>query len=363
MSEYKYFTTLTDIGKQKLAEAVSSGTVLDFGEMAVGDSGGEAYNPTTDMTALKNELYRSSVSSIKINENDKNVMEFEFVVPASSGGYYIREAGLFTSDGTLFALSGLPEQYKSEMAEGAGSSMTIRMLIAVSSEAQIYINVPESTNYATQTYVNEKVNDLETDLNLTISSFKNSVNISLSEKADINHNHDNYMPLTPSEVNLKVDSGSNNGGAINFYFNGKESETVKIHENEEGVLNIIAPNGVYINGVKLELSTYDEVIETEYGTWEIKGNVITGKLKGQLTGTHRKETSTPGVFEDIYSCSPEIISFPKSVTNASKISGELISSFSMNIESNGKIIFSYSGSSSSMNCSLEGVVVKATLSN
>ena len=201
---YKYFTVLTDVGKQKLAEAIANETALDFTEMAVGDSNGTSYEPTSDMTALKHVTYRAAIGSMKINAEDKNVMEFEFVVPASTGGFYIREAGLYSSDGTLIAISRLPEQYKADMAEGAGSSMTVRILVAISSDAQIYITVPASITYATKTYVAEEFKKHKADsnpheqyvLNETYSDKIDELQENIDSKAANNHNHDGVYSKT-----------------------------------------------------------------------------------------------------------------------------------------------------------------------
>ena len=204
MAGYKYFTVLTDVGKQKLAEAIANETALDFTEMAVGDSNGTSYEPTSDMTALKHVTYRAAIGSMKINAEDKNVMEFEFVVPASTGGFYIREAGLYSSDGTLIAISRLPEQYKADMAEGAGSSMIVRILVAISSDAQIYITVPASITYATKTYVAEEFKKHKADsnpheqyvLNETYSDKIDELQENIDSKAANNHNHDGVYSKT-----------------------------------------------------------------------------------------------------------------------------------------------------------------------
>lgn len=202
---YKYFTVLTDVGKQKLAEAIANETALDFTEMAVGDSNGTSYEPTSDMTALKHVTYRAAIGSMKINAEDKNIMEFEFVVPASTGGFYVREAGLYSSDGTLIAISRLPEQYKADMAEGAGSSMTVRILVAISSDAQIYITVPASITYATKTYVTEEFKKHKADsnphgqyvLNKTYSAKIDELQEDIASKAANTHNHDStYLKKT-----------------------------------------------------------------------------------------------------------------------------------------------------------------------
>ena len=216
---YKYFTVLTDVGKQKLAEAIANETALDFTEMAVGDSNGTSYEPTSDMTALKHVTYRAAIGSMKINAEDKNIMEFEFVVPASTGGFYVREAGLYSNDGTLIAISRLPEQYKADMAEGAGSSMTVRILVAISSDAQIYITVPASITYATQTYVIEEFKKHKADsnpheqyvLNETYSAKIDELQKNINSKAANTHNHDStYLKKTDASSTYlnKTDAGN-----------------------------------------------------------------------------------------------------------------------------------------------------------
>ena len=217
MAGYKYFTVLTDVGKQKLAEAIANETALDFTEMAVGDSNGISYNPTSDMTALKHVTYRAAIGSMKINAEDKNIMEFEFVVPASVGGFYIREAGLYSSDGTLIAISRLPEQYKADMAEGAGSSMTVRILVAISSDAQIYITVPASIAYATKTYVTEEFKKHKADsnphvqyvLNEMYSAKIDELQEDINSKAASNHNHDSVYSKTNHTHNNYAASNHN----------------------------------------------------------------------------------------------------------------------------------------------------------
>ncbi|MCI6475326.1 MAG: phage tail protein [Mucispirillum sp.] len=214
---YKYFTVLTDVGKQKLAEAIANETALDFTEMAVGDSNGTSYEPTSDMTALKHVTYRAAIGSMKINAEDKNIMEFEFVVPASVGGFYIREAGLYSSDGTLIAISRLPEQYKADMAEGAGSSMTVRILVAISSDAQIYITVPASITYATQTYVTEEFKKHKADSNPHVQYVLNEIYSAkidelqedINSKAASNHNHDSVYSKTNHTHNNYAASNHN----------------------------------------------------------------------------------------------------------------------------------------------------------
>lgn len=253
MAGYKYFTVLTDVGKQKLSEAIANETALDFTEMAVGDSNGTSYEPTSDMTALKHVTYRAAIGSMKINAEDKNVMEFEFVVPASTGGFYIREAGLYSSDGTLIAISRLPEQYKADMAEGAGSSMTVRILVAISSDAQIYITVPASITYATQTYVVEEFKKHKADsnpheqyvLNDTYSAKIDELEEDINSKAASNHNHDSaYLKKTDASSTYATKEALNAGLA---------SKAATNHNHDSAYLKKTDASSTY--ATKSELNT------------------------------------------------------------------------------------------------------------
>ena len=241
---YKYFTVLTDVGKQKLAEAIANETALDFTEMAVGDSNGTSYEPTSDMTALKHVTYRAAIGSMKINAEDKNVMEFEFIVPASTGGFYVREAGLYSSDGTLIAISRLPEQYKADMAEGAGSSMTVRILVAISSDAQIYITVPASITYATQTYVAEEFKKHKADsnphrqyvLNKTYSAKIDELQENINSKAANTHNHDSvYFKKADILPVTSGGNGNNQGLSQGLNINKIIQEDNWLSDNTQGV--------------------------------------------------------------------------------------------------------------------------------
>lgn len=233
MAGYKYVTILTDVGKQKLAEAIANETALDFTEIAIGDANGVGYEPTSDMTSLKNETYRAAIGSLRIDEVDKNIMIFEFVVPASSGGYYLREAGLFASDGSMIAIARTAEQYKPLVSEGAGASITISMRIAVSSDAQVYINIPESISYATQTYVNEELKKHKTDANAHEQYLLKSTADETYSKNNHSHNFANItgsMDITDSRIigNLPVNRVTGAAAAPKYYTTstGKWIETI-----------------------------------------------------------------------------------------------------------------------------------------
>lgn len=292
---YKYFTVLTDVGKQKLAEAIANETALDFTEMAVGDSNGTSYEPTSDMTALKHVTYRAAIGSMKINAEDKNIMEFEFVVPASTGGFYVREAGLYSSDGTLIAISRLPEQYKADMAEGAGSSMTVRILVAISSDAQIYITVPASITYATKTYVTEEFKKHKADsnpheqyvLNDTYSAKIDELQEDINSKAASNHNHDStYLKKTDASSTYATKSELSDGLAGKAATNHSHSNYAANNHNHDSVYS--KTNHTHTG---YAASNHSHAFSAITGSMAITDSRLTGNLPiARVTGAAGKPT-------------------------------------------------------------------------
>ena len=62
MATRKYFTVVTDIGQSKIAEAVAGGQKLNITTFVVGDGNGSYYTPTSDMTSIKQEVWRGTIS-------------------------------------------------------------------------------------------------------------------------------------------------------------------------------------------------------------------------------------------------------------------------------------------------------------
>lgn len=232
--DYKYFVCITDEGRKLIANAIASETSIDFTHMSVGDANGTSYDPEPSMNALKHEVYKAEISSIKTNAEDNNILEFEFIVPASSGGYYIREAALYAAE-TVCAIARLPEQYKAQASEGAGSSMTVKLLIAVTSDAKVYINIPESLQYATQTYVGERIKTHVEEDNPHTQYVKNEtyieeINELKNNKADKTHNHELSSLNGVLPVN-KGGTGTNNAFNFQNFFDyrliGKPNATIQ----------------------------------------------------------------------------------------------------------------------------------------
>ena len=117
----KYKTVITKAGAIKLAAAtLPNGKKVNFTAMAVGDGGGKLPEPDASQTKLVNERWRHALNKISQDKKNKNYVVAELVIPPETGGFWMRETGLYDDTGTLIAVGNMAESYKPELAEGSG---------------------------------------------------------------------------------------------------------------------------------------------------------------------------------------------------------------------------------------------------
>ncbi|MBD2800239.1 phage tail protein [Xenorhabdus sp. M] len=153
----KFFTLLTQLGADKLANAVALGTKIEITHMAVGDGGGSLPTPDTRQTKLINEKRRAAINTLSIDPKNTNQIIAEQVIPESEGGWWIREIGLYDKDGVLIAVGNCAETYKPQLQEGSGRTQTIRMILIVSSADAVTLKVDPSVVLATREYVDDSI--------------------------------------------------------------------------------------------------------------------------------------------------------------------------------------------------------------
>lgn len=146
-------TIYTTSGLASLAAAIASGVPIALVEMAVGDGNGNPVTPSASQTALVRELYRSTVNSVYQNADDPTRFTAELVVPATEGGFVMREVGVFDADGNLFAVGNLPETYKPEDTEGAFSDAIVRIEFVAANAGIITLIVDPNTTVASHSWV------------------------------------------------------------------------------------------------------------------------------------------------------------------------------------------------------------------
>ncbi|WPY95594.1 phage tail protein [Limimaricola variabilis] len=136
-----YSTIHTNAGLRAMYESGATGTQLSLFEMAVGDGGGQPMTPDPAQTVLAGEVYRAPVNRIFKPDpvNAPNKYAAELVVPASEGGFTLREVGVFDVEGALFAVGNLPETYKPNSAEGAYSDTVVRIEFFAENASEIVL--------------------------------------------------------------------------------------------------------------------------------------------------------------------------------------------------------------------------------
>jgi hypothetical protein len=145
-----YYLLITDAGKALEVAAHASGEPVSLTDFAVGDGGGSPVIPDATQTALTNETFRDVLSSLNVSINDASVLEAECIIPASSGGYTIREIGIFASDGTLYAVGNFAEQEKPAPDSGYAASLKILADLVVTDTRDITLTVQDGS-YLTET--------------------------------------------------------------------------------------------------------------------------------------------------------------------------------------------------------------------
>lgn len=158
----KYKTVITKAGAEKLAAAaVPNGKKVNFTAMAVGDGGGTLPVPDPNQTKLVKEVWRHSLNKISQDKKNKNYVVAELLIPPETGGFWMRELGLYDDTGTLIAVGNMAESYKPALAEGSGRAQTVRMVIMVSDIESVELTIDTSTVMATQDYVDDKLAEHE----------------------------------------------------------------------------------------------------------------------------------------------------------------------------------------------------------
>lgn len=144
--------------------------------MAVGDGGGTLPTPDSKQTRLVHEVWRHTVNRIILDATHQNRIIAELVIPPETGGFWIREIGVFDEHGDLIAVGNTAESYKPAVAEGSGRAQTFRTILTVSSTATVALTVDNTMVMATVDYVNDKLKEHEQsrrhpDASLTAKGF------------------------------------------------------------------------------------------------------------------------------------------------------------------------------------------------
>ncbi|GAB3380761.1 phage tail protein [Spongiibacter taiwanensis] len=146
-------TIHTAYALERLAAAEISGEPINLVEIAVGDGNGNEVYPDEGQATLVRERFRDVVNRVYQDPEDNTRYTAELIIPATEGGFTLREIGVFDDQGGLFVVGNLPETYKPTDADGAFSDTVVRVEFAVSNAAVITLQVDPNVAVATQTWI------------------------------------------------------------------------------------------------------------------------------------------------------------------------------------------------------------------
>lgn len=153
------FSTIHTTAGLAAMYAASSGDPINLTHMAVGDGNGNDVTPDEAQTTLVREVYRATVNRVYKPDavNYPNLFSAELVIPATEGGFTMREVGIFDADGTLFAVGNLPATYKPETSEGAFSDTVVRLEFVATNSDVVSIVVDPNVAVVTQNWISNNI--------------------------------------------------------------------------------------------------------------------------------------------------------------------------------------------------------------
>lgn len=157
----EFYTLLTEKGMAKIASALADKKQIHLQKMAVGDSNGQYYEPTSSQTQLRHEVWRGEMNTLTVEPNNPNWLIAEVILPEDVGGWYVREVGVFDTDGELIAIGKFPESYKPLLPGGSGKQVCIRLIMEVSNTTAVTLTVDPSVVLATRDYVDSLLDEHE----------------------------------------------------------------------------------------------------------------------------------------------------------------------------------------------------------
>ena len=162
-NDSKYKTIVTDTANEKFAKYTLGGPKVNIVTAVVGDGNGAYYMPTSDMTAIKNEVWRGKIAKQEINALSKNMVDVKIILDGNVGGFTIREVGLLDEEGDLIVICNFPATPKALILEGVPSKLVILLHTLFANVDAVQFNVDPSIDHVT-------LEDLETALEKAIQA-------------------------------------------------------------------------------------------------------------------------------------------------------------------------------------------------
>ena len=149
-----YYTLLTNAGIAYETACKAAGVPIKLTQISVGDGGGSVYNPAATASALKREVWRGPLNALFQDEKNPSWLLAEVTIPPDVGGWYVREAGIWTDTGILYAIVKYPESFKPVLAtSGSGKEFYIRSIFETSNASLVTLLIDDTVVKATRAWV------------------------------------------------------------------------------------------------------------------------------------------------------------------------------------------------------------------
>lgn len=132
-----YYSIITNRGKELETEALANGRLIVLTHFVVGDSNGKQVKPDPAQIRLINETYRGDIAELVVSPEQSTQLMAKIVLPTGVGGFTVREVGLMTDAGELYAVANCPSIDKPV----GGVSVNMQFRLAVSDTSNITLNV------------------------------------------------------------------------------------------------------------------------------------------------------------------------------------------------------------------------------
>ncbi|MBH7873352.1 phage tail protein [Clostridioides difficile] len=234
-TDKSYYTILTDIGKAKIANASLVGEKVDFVKIQLGDGGGNEYNPTEEQTALKNVVWEGKVGNVKTDESMTNCLILESLIPASAGGFVVREIGYLDTEGNLLAISKYRSAYKPKVEDGAVIDMKVKTIFVVSNVNNIELKIDPTIIFATLKDLQDldtKIDTTKTELTNNLETAKTELNGKIGDTTLLETTDKTNIVSALNEVKTSVDSIETTAEKTSI----KDTENLFESDNVEGAL-------------------------------------------------------------------------------------------------------------------------------
>ncbi|AUR88218.1 tail fiber protein [Vibrio phage 1.111.B._10N.286.45.E6] len=219
MSSINYRTKVTELGLNKIRNAALLGSTLNIKNVKIGDSTGYEYEPTGLEVDLKNTVYESAPNSVTEIKNINSIVNVELIVPSESGPFWVREVGVFDSEGDLIFIAAIPPRFKTNQPN-VNIDMTVNVMIDVQDSEVVNFIVDPNKTIASHKHVESEIRKRTGCYK--VGNISDYVGQSLPEADKLNAyqypggSGDWYMPEQGQSfpITIPADPSSDNGWAL-----------------------------------------------------------------------------------------------------------------------------------------------------